>query len=265
MRRLCVSILSVAMSAFACAADAPAAPAKEAAKDAAAQPAKEAAAQPAKEGADPKVDTWLLDFKVMDIKPIVVERKSGEGRLDWYVVYAVTNKDAQAHPLDVVIAAESDKGVKYSDLCLPETEEAVERKVGENFFGSIEREKQFPAAERKKALEELRKLDGDARLEAFRKYQARQQVVINPKETKRCIATFGALDPEADFVKIYVRNLTGTVVVKEKESKKVLEEHVLVLEFRIPGDEFGKSQDRFEYTGRKWIQVEREVPSAAKK
>lgn len=254
MRSLCVSVLSVVLGVFAFAAG-----------EAAEQP-KDAVAQPAnKEGADPKVDTWLLDFKVLEIKPIVVERKSGTGRLDWYVVYAVTNKDAVVHPFDVCLTAESDKSVKYSDTCMPETEDAVERKLGENFFSGADREKQFPAAERKKALEEIRKLDGEPRAEAFRKYQARAQVMINPKETKRCIATFGALDREADFVKIYMRNLTGTVGVKDKDGKKVLEEHVLSLEFRIPGDEFGKSQDRFEYIGRQWIKVEREVPSAAKK
>ncbi len=250
MRSLCVSVLSVALGVVVFAAD-------EAAKP-------EEAAQP-KEAADPKVDTWLLDFKVLEVKPIVVERKSGEGRLDWYVVYAVTNKDAVAHSFDPILSAESDKNVKYTDTRMPETEEAVERKLGENFFSANDREKLFPAAERKKALEEIRKLEGEARNEAFRKYQARAQIMINPKETKRCIATFGALDREADFVKIYVRNLTGTIGVKDKDGKKVLEELVLALGFRIPGDEFGKSQDRFEYIGRQWTKVEREVPTAAKK
>lgn len=89
--------------------------------------------------------------------------------------------------------------------------------------------------------------------------------MIKPKETKRCIATFGALDLEARFVKIYVRNLTDTIVVKAKEGAKVLEEYVLILEYRIPGDEFGRSQDRFEYAGRQWQWIAREVPPAAKK
>ncbi len=245
MRSLCVSVMSVAVSFLACAAE-------------------EAAEQP-KEGPEPKVDTWLLDLKPLDIKPIVVERKSGQGRLDWYLTYAVTNRDDTARPFEVVVSAESDKGVKYSDNCMPETEQAVERKLGEDFFGNIDKEKHFPLAEQKKALEEIRKLEGDAQTEAFRKYLARKRVAINPKETKRCIATFGALDREADFVKIYVRNLTGTISIKEKEGTKVLEEHVLVLQYRIPGDEFGQSQDRFEYVGRQWIKVEREVASAAKK
>ncbi|HAK97506.1 MAG TPA: hypothetical protein DCM87_21580 [Planctomycetes bacterium] len=245
MRSLCVSVMSVAVSLLACAAE-------------------EAAGQP-KEGPEPKVDTWLLDFKPLDIKPIVVERASGRGRLDWYLVYAVTNRDGEPRPFEITISAESDKGVKYSDSSMPETERAVERALGEDLFGTIDREKHFPLAEQKKALDEIRALQGDAQIEAFRKYLERKRITIKPKETKRCIATFGALDREADFVKIYVRNLTGTIVIKEKEGAKVLEEHVLVLEYRIPGDEFGQSQDRFEYVGRQWIKVEREVAPAAKK
>ena len=224
MRSLWVAVVSVAVSLLAWAAE-----------DAGGQP---------KEGPDPKVDTWLLDFKPLDIKPIVIERVNGVGRLEWYLVYAVTNHGSEPRPFELTISAESDKGVKYNDNLRPEAEEAAERALGEDLFGNIDKEKHFPLAEQRKALDEMRALKGDAQIDAFRKYLERKRIMIKPKETKRCIATFGALDLEARFVKIYVRNLTDTIVVKAKEGAKVLEEYVLILEYRIPGDEFGRSQDR---------------------
>ncbi len=139
--------------------------------------------------------------------------------------------------------------MKQVSVPLPELESAVERKMGEQLLGPAD-----IAPRRRKAL----KAKGEARAKALEELQ--RFLTIKPKETRRCIATFGPLDPQAHVVKIYVRNLTGTVGIIQKDGKRILREYVLVLKYRIPGDEFGRVEDRFIYVGKKWIAVEREVP-----
>ena len=127
----------------------------------------------------------------------------------------------------------------------------VEKKKGENFHGPANI---YPM---QKAILEAK--DQAAQLQVLGKF--RDLITIKPKEVRRCIATFGPLDAEADVVKIYVRNLTGTVDVKIVDGKRVLEEYVLVLKYKIPGDEFGRGQDRFLFESKQWIKVPREMPT----
>jgi hypothetical protein len=218
---------------------------------------------------DMKFVAWLLKFQPLDVNSLIVERESGRGRLDWYMVYSVKNEGDEARPCSLRITAEmldsedaaadpeleaiglGSKNVKKAaDILLPRVEAAVERKLGESLLGPADivplRRKALAAegAEKDTALEKLQEL-----------------ATIQPKEVKRCIATFGALDGQADVVKIYVRNLTGTIGVKVREGKRILTEYVLVLTYRIPGDEFGMVEDPFRYVGKKWIKVERELPN----
>jgi len=101
---------------------------------------------------------------------------------------------------------------------------------------------------------------GQEQADALR--QLDEALTLKPQEVRRCVATFGPLDAAADAVRIYVRNLTDTIGVREVEGKRILEEHVLLVTYKIPGDEFGKSEDEFRFVDRKWIKVEREVPAA---
>ena len=206
---------------------------------------------------------WHLEFTPFEIRPLVVERESGRGRLDWYLLYTVKNDSDATLPLDLKITAQSDHNVTYSDMHIPALEAAVERAKGENFFGPSDREKMFPAAERLAMLKAITEASGDARAEAFKAYMERARVTIGPKETRRCIATFGALDNRANLVKIFVRQLTNALEVREKDGQTVLVENVLEITYRLPGDEFNMSQDQFVYVGKSWIKVERKVPAPA--
>jgi len=222
----------------------------------------------------PDGSVWLLKFQPIKVDSIVVDTERGAGRLEWYMLYAITNdgkeprvcspfitarlldsdEPAPEDPLLAEAGIQLNRGTKAVNMHLPDTEKAVEVKYGERFFGPAD-----VTPLRRKALT----LKGAEREKAFQKL--RELLTIKPKETKRCVATFGPLDVNADVVKIYVHNLTGTIGVKIKDGKRVVEEYVLVLEYRIPGDEFGVSEDRFTYVGRKWIKVERELSAGGKK
>jgi len=47
-----------------------------------------------------------------------------------------------------------------------------------------------------------------------------------------------------------------------RDGVRVLEEYVLVLKYEIRGDEFEMARDRFEFAGKRWIKVTREIPDA---
>ncbi len=220
-----------------------------------------------------KPPVWLLKFQPLDVNSIVVERASGRGRLDWYMVYSIKNVGDQPRVCNARITAElldsaspavndpilkelggeAEKKVKAADILLPAVEEAVERKRGESLMGPADI---MPL--RRKTLR-AKGQDRDQLLQELKKIQT-----IKPKEVRRGIATFGALDGDTDVVKIYVHNLTGTIGIKVEDGKRVLEEYVLVLTYRLPGDEIGMSEDKFEYVGRKWIKVRRELTAARK-
>ena len=216
-----------------------------------------------------KLGAWLLKFQALELNALTVERASGRGRLDRYMIYSVTNESEESRDFNVRITAEfldtldtKDRGAasglltdvnvrsKTANICYPQVEEAVERKLGENFFGPCD-----VAPVRRQLLE----AEGAEKAAALQKFK--ELHTIKPKEVKRCVATFGPLDVAANAVKIYVRNLTKTIGVKIVDGKRVLEEYVLVLTYTIPGDEFGRSEDRFVYEGKKWIKVARELPA----
>ena len=59
-------------------------------------------------GEEPALESaaWLLKFEPLNVNSIVVERASGRGRLDWYLVYSVKNEGDQPRPCDLRLTAE---------------------------------------------------------------------------------------------------------------------------------------------------------------
>lgn len=179
---------------------------------------------------------WVLGFKWEKLRTVVAEPGKGPGIVYWYLVYKITNNDDVEHSYTLEITAQSDRKKTYVDLCLPDVERRIEK---------IERTSLVGKADLRAALEagndELRKL-----------------TTVGPKESRRCVAVFNRLDPEADLVQIEIRGLSNDLrVVKDDGNERTLEERVLVLEFRYPGDEFYITLDQFEFVKKYWKKVER--------
>lgn len=192
----------------------------------------------------------ILKFKPIAVNTDIVTRESGKDRLDWYMIFEVTNPGDKAKTFNPKLRATSDKKVKYIDLSMPKVEAAVEKKLGKALAGRSDLMKIIRTLKTGTAAE---KQAAEAKLTAFR--------TIKPKEKKLCIATFGEIDKRADFIKISIHNLSDMVRIIEKDGKKYLVEYVLTLDYHLPGDEFNMVEDDFKYVGRKWIKVEKELPT----
>ncbi len=211
---------------------------------------------PADSGVSLDEAVWILDFQPVEIRPIIVEHAMGKSRLDWYLIYRVTNKGKVEHPFRLNLFAKSDKNATYADIPLDAVERTVERRVGKALCSK---------ADLFKVLTKLMDLKDDQAAEkAALEKKLKELQTIKPGESKLCIATFGELDRNADDVTITVYNLTDFIGVSMKQGKKILEQYVLQLDYRIPGDEFRMAEDVFKFVGRKWIKVEKEVPTIRK-
>jgi len=197
----------------------------------------EIAARIAKQDAN----VWTLDLKYGKPKRIEVKKELGTSDVYWYVYYEVTNNTDLERPCFIDVAAESDKGKNtyhYHDMMVPECKEELRKILGikadELLYTSEElRAPGVPNKLPNKDSPETRPaLDPDAKKEfpdpapntAITPQVARSKtsglyeggnasigyLMIKPGETKKCVALFGKLDPEFDFLTIYFYGLCNT-------------------------------------------------------
>lgn len=189
-------------------------------------------------GDAPVMELERVEFKWEKPRTVVIypgsddrSGSSGEilaaGRIYWYMPYTLTYKGKEEAQFFVSINAKSDKDKKYTDLALPHVERKVER---------LEQRKLFS------------KVDAIAKGKQGARY-----VTFAPGEAKQCVAIFNPLNQEADTIEITVHGLVNDLKVENLgDGRFRIEERVLRLTFKRPGDELYTSLDSIKFAGKKW-------------
>lgn len=196
-------------------------------------------AAPAAEGAAAEVAPagaglyWVIDFEPVALRMIAPHNGLGKGNVYWYMTYTLTNKSKEAREIYVEVSAESDNNHTYADLFLPNVERAIERKENLPLFGKVDL---FEAAKKRKPSDP--------------KYS---YTTLKPGETRRCVAVFNRLDPNANHITINVAGLSNEVKqLTSEDGNLALEERIRKLYYERPGDEHAITLDSFRLTGKEW-------------
>jgi hypothetical protein len=244
-------------------------------------------------------NVWTLDLKYGKPRRVEVKREAKNSEVYWFIHYEVTNVDTVPRPCFIDVTAESDKGrntYTYHDSAVPEVVEEARRILGlkesETLYTQVDLCMPGPDSEGKRLENRLPNKDGtvleltdqsgkplvDSRSgkPAFSRFIDRDGVVkdgpakiafslIQPGETRKCVAIFQQLDAEMDVLTIYFQGLTNAVDALNPEAVPVGEgdfrivndelkandpdhpyrrkviDRLFVLEYECLGDEFSKS------------------------
>lgn len=176
--------------------------------------------------------------KTVIIYPVDEKLKDAEnveaGRIYWYLPYTLKNNGDSAKKFFVTISGHSDKGRKYSDLPLAHVEKKVER------------------VERRKFHSRADLLADGKSLDSYEEFA--------PGAKRECVAIFNPIDPEADTIVLEIRGLVNDVKMEDLGNGMMrVEERVLKLTFKRPGDEFYTSLDQFVFESKKWHTSSHEI------
>lgn len=183
-------------------------------------------------------NVWTLDLKLGHPKRIEIKKETGHSEVYWYLYYEVTNNDRLERPCFIDVSAESDKGkrtYKYHDSMVPECKEELKRIIGikkdETLYTSEDlRNTGTPNELPNKDNPEVGKgvLPKVTRNKDSGIYEGANAklgyLMIKPGETKRCVAVFGKLDNEFDWLTIYFHGLCNTTTSNMKIEKPDLRE-----------------------------------------
>src|SRR5581483_8728796 len=191
-------------------------------------------------------NVWTLDLKHGRPRRIEIKKETGTSEVYWYIYYEVTNNDKLDRPCFIDVSAESDKGkntYKYHDSMVPECKEELKKILGikkdETLYTSEElrspgEKNELPNKDnagtgRGPPASDLNPPPGSAILPKVNRnkesgiYEGANAklgfLMIKPGETKKCVALFGKLDTEFDWLTIYFYGLCNTTTSVMKTDK----------------------------------------------
>lgn len=189
---------------------------------------------------------WTLGFEHGEPRRAVIGREPNLENY-WYLPFTLRNEDQDDHGFFVEVTATDDKKNEYRSLAQPLVKEIARRRLG------IARDEPFFSHEDLTVAHD----PTDVNAPFPRKLDL---PVIKAGTSARCVAIFKGPSPEADRLTIYVRGLTNDVIVeKTAPHERKLTEQVLEIAYERPGDEFYRTEDPFEFAGRRWVRVERVI------
>ncbi len=184
-------------------------------------------------------DIWVLNFQFQKVRMIQPSEGIHQGDVYWYMLYSIENKTEQDREAFISVTASSNKNKKYVNLCVPEVEAMVERKVGKPLWGKTD---EF------KVLKE-REAEGKIKAEkAMFNY-----FPFKAGKTQECIAVFNKLDPGATDITITIDGLSNDLnLVEREDGSKQIESRIFVLKLKRPGDEYAMNLDQFQLVQKGW-------------
>jgi len=204
------------------------------------QPAENRAAETAIENADPDAvdpnlirgERWTLDFRFDQPEPIVVTTPGGEKEVYWYLVYTVTNRSGEDHPLVPAFTLYSDTTTVQRAGIYPTVFEAI------------------------KKIRKIRFLENAVQMIG--------KILTGEDNARTGVAIFAPLDRKTDRFILFVEGLSGEFVERPDRSKKVEPGHLaegdklvrlrktLALEYQLAGDQWWLNLDQPVFVSKKW-------------
>ncbi len=222
------------------------------------EPAEAGAAAGAGEGepAGPAVvlaDLWVLNFHCQKVGIIQPAEGVHRGETYWYMLYQIENKSPQDREAYVSITARSNKSKTYANICAPDIEALIERKVGKPLWGKADEQAALKERTEKKEM-------SAATFNYF---------TFKAGKIQDCVAVFNKLDPGATAISITVEGLSNDLHLIERENApRQIESRIFVIEYERPGDEYAMNFDRFKEVRSGWskkvIDLEKQVPKDKK-
>jgi len=205
------------------------------------QPTEDRAAETAVENTDPdavdpnliKGERWTLDFRFDHPEPIVVTTPSGEKEVYWYLVYTITNRSGEDHPLILAFTLYSDTTTVQRAGIYPTVFEAI------------------------KKIRKIRFLENAVQMIG--------KILTGEDNARTGVAIFAPLDRKTDRFTLFVEGLSGEFVERPARSKKVEPGHLaegdklvrlrktLALEYQLAGDQWWLNLDQPVFVSKKWV------------
>jgi hypothetical protein len=210
---------------------------------------------------------WVLEFQQGNLGRIQIKDDTGDTENYWFLPYTLKNKDEHPHEFFIDVTATSDKGnqeYRYHDMWIPDVFDEAAKILGvrEGHPLLSQRELCMPPAGQQNTMPQISnpQVNESAKIAL---------PTIQPGETLRCVALFQKIDPEMDRLTIKVRGLTSSsllthdayVIPDSQPNRRIVNEAVLLLDYRRPGDEFAHGQDPIEFIGRHWADETRTIKS----
>jgi len=156
---------------------------------------------------------WTLDFKHTGLHYVSVN-----GIVVAYTTYEVTNNTGAERKFFPIFCVETDTRKTTYAMASPQALEAIRIKHGVQLL-------------------DINQVGGP----------------IKPGETKKGVAIFYKLDPEADHVHLYISGLTNAFRYQDEDNRKGFQRQVWYIHWFRPGDGANRPEDRTDTQDDCWI------------